>query len=55
MVAIVIPVSVGTAASAAQSVDYGRLTSLLIEATREQRALIREQQKQIRMQPVLHP
>jgi hypothetical protein len=34
----------------AQSVDYGRLTALLIEATKEQQALIREQQEQIRAQ-----
>ncbi|MFZ0685482.1 MAG: tail fiber domain-containing protein [Terriglobales bacterium] len=34
----------------AQSVDYGRLTALLIEATKEQQALIREQKKQIRAQ-----
>jgi len=31
----------------AQGVDYGRLTALLIEATKEQHALIHEQQKQI--------
>jgi hypothetical protein len=31
----------------AQSVDYGRLTALLIEATKEQQALIHEQQAQI--------
>jgi Chaperone of endosialidase len=31
----------------AQSVDYSRLTALLIEATKEQQALIREQQDQI--------
>ena len=31
----------------AQSVDYGRLTALLIEATKEQQALIRKQQEQI--------
>ena len=34
----------------AQSVDYGRLTALLIEATKEQQALIREQQEQIKAQ-----
>ena len=34
----------------AQSVDYGRLTALLIEATKEQQALIREQEEQIQMQ-----
>jgi hypothetical protein len=34
----------------AQSVDYGRLTALLIEATKEQQALIREQKEQIRAQ-----
>ena len=34
----------------AQSVDYGRLTALLIEATKEQQALIREQKEQIKMQ-----
>jgi len=34
----------------AQSVDYGRLTALLIEATKEQQALIHEQQEQIRAQ-----
>ena len=34
----------------AESVDYGRLTALLIEATKEQQALIREQQEQIRAQ-----
>ena len=32
----------------AQSVDYGRLTALLIEATKEQQALIGEQKEQIR-------
>jgi hypothetical protein len=31
----------------AQSVDYSRLTALLIEATKEQEALIEQQQKQI--------
>lgn len=31
----------------AQSVDYSRLTALLIEATKEQQALIEQQQKQI--------
>jgi len=34
----------------AQSVDYGRLTALLIEATKEQQALIREQKEEIRAQ-----
>ena len=34
----------------AQSVDYGRLTALLIEATKEQQALIHKQQEQIRVQ-----
>jgi len=34
----------------ARSVDYSRLTALLIEATKEQQALIREQQKLIRAQ-----
>ncbi len=34
----------------AQSVDYGRLTALLIEATKEQQALIHQQQEQIRAQ-----
>jgi len=34
----------------AEGVDYGRLTALLIEATKEQQALIREQQKQINEQ-----
>ena len=34
----------------AQSVDYGRLTALLIESTKEQQALIHKQQEQIRMQ-----
>jgi hypothetical protein len=34
----------------AQSVDYGRLTALLIEATKEQEALIREQKEQLRLQ-----
>ena len=36
----------------AQSVDYGRLTALLIEATKEQQALIHQQQEQIRAQQV---
>ena len=31
----------------AAGVDYGRLTALVIEATKEQQALIREQQAQI--------
>ena len=31
----------------AQSVDYSRLTALLIEATKEQQALIKKQQEQI--------
>ena len=31
----------------AQSVDYSRLTALLIEATKEQQALIQQQQEQI--------
>jgi hypothetical protein len=31
-------------------VDYGRLTALLIEATKEQQALIHNQQEQIRVQ-----
>jgi len=31
----------------AQGVDYGRLTALLIEATKEQQALIRQQQQEI--------
>ena len=31
----------------AQSVDYSRLTALLIEATKEQQALIHQQQAQI--------
>ncbi|MGA1989036.1 MAG: tail fiber domain-containing protein, partial [Candidatus Sulfotelmatobacter sp.] len=31
----------------AQSVDYSRLTALLIEATKEQQALIEQQQQQI--------
>jgi hypothetical protein len=31
----------------AQSVDYSRLTALLIEATKEQQGLIQKQQKQI--------
>jgi hypothetical protein len=34
----------------AQGVDYGRLTALLIEATKEQQALIADQQKQIKEQ-----
>ncbi len=34
----------------AQSVDYTRLTALLIEATKEQQALIRKQQEQIKAQ-----
>jgi trimeric autotransporter adhesin len=34
----------------AQGVDYGRLTALLIEATKEQEALIADQQKQIKEQ-----
>jgi hypothetical protein len=34
----------------AQSVDYSRLTALLIEATKEQQILIREQQEQIKTQ-----
>ena len=34
----------------AQSVDYGRLTALLIEATKEQQTLIHEQQQQIQAQ-----
>ena len=34
----------------AQGVDYGRLTALLIEATKEQQALIRKQQEQIKVQ-----
>jgi hypothetical protein len=33
-----------------QGVDYGRLTALLIEATKEQEKLIRQQQQQIRAQ-----
>ena len=37
----------------ARSVDYGRLTALLIEATKEQQALIRNQQEQIRAQQAL--
>jgi len=32
----------------AQSVDYSRLTALLIEATKQQQAMIRAQQRQIR-------
>ena len=34
----------------AQGVDYGRLTALLIEATKEQQALIHQQQQQIQTQ-----
>ncbi len=34
----------------AQSVDYGRLTALLIEATKEQQALIHKQQEQRKAQ-----
>ena len=34
----------------AQSVDYGRLTALLIEGMKEQQALIQQQQQQIRVQ-----
>jgi hypothetical protein len=34
----------------AQGVDYSRLTALLIEATKEQQALIREQQQQLKNQ-----
>lgn len=34
----------------AESVDYSRLTALLIEATKEQQSLIQEQQKQIQAQ-----
>ncbi len=34
----------------AQGVDYSRLTALLIEATKEQQALLRDQQKQIKTQ-----
>jgi len=34
----------------AQSVDYGRLTALLIEATKEQQTLIQKQQAQIKVQ-----
>jgi hypothetical protein len=34
----------------AQGVDYGRLSALLIEATKEQQALIADQQKQIKQQ-----
>jgi hypothetical protein len=34
----------------AQSVDYGRLTALLIEATKEQQALIHQQEQQIQAQ-----
>jgi hypothetical protein len=36
----------------ARSVDYARLTALLIEATKEQQTLIRQQQKQIKTQQV---
>jgi hypothetical protein len=35
---------------AAQGIDYGRLTALLIEATKEQQALIHQQQEQISAQ-----
>ena len=34
----------------ARGVDYGRLTALLIEATKEQQTLIRKQQEQIKVQ-----
>ncbi len=34
----------------AQGVDYGRLTALLIEATKEQQILIRQQQQQLEVQ-----
>ena len=34
----------------AAGVDYGRLTALLIQATKEQQALIHKQQEQIRAQ-----
>jgi hypothetical protein len=34
----------------AAGVDYGRLTALLIEATKEQQKLIQQQQEQIRLQ-----
>jgi hypothetical protein len=34
----------------AQSVDYGRLTALLIEATKQQQALIQQQQQQLEAQ-----
>jgi predicted phage tail protein len=37
----------------AQGVDYGRLTALLIEASKEQQALIRQQQEQLRAQLAL--
>jgi hypothetical protein len=37
----------------AQGVDYGRLTALLIEATKEQQALIHKQQEQIKAQQIL--
>jgi hypothetical protein len=37
-------------ATDASGVDYGRLTALLIEATKEQQALIQQQQKQIQAQ-----
>jgi Chaperone of endosialidase len=36
----------------ARSVDYNRLTALLIEATKEQQTLIQQQQKQIKVQQV---
>ena len=36
----------------AQSVDYGRLTALLVEATKEQQALIHQQHEEIRAQQV---
>jgi hypothetical protein len=36
--------------SEAQGVDYGRLTALLIEATKEQQILIRQQQQQLEVQ-----
>jgi trimeric autotransporter adhesin len=36
----------------ARGVDYSRLTALLIEATKEQQALLRKQQQQIRTQQV---
>ena len=34
----------------AQSVDYSRLTALLIEATKEQQAVIQQQQEQMKTQ-----